>query len=107
MANHARVVELLDEERQELERPPPQTSASGLVRRARAVLLMADGESGAQVARLTGYTPVQISRIRHRFAEERTGGLSDKPRSGRPQIYGPAKTAKIRPLRLSSLPARV
>ncbi len=96
MANHARVVELLDEERQELERLlRSQTSASGLVRRARAVLLMADGESGAQVARLTGYTPVQISRIRHRFAEERTDGLSDKPRSGRPQIYGPAKTAEI------------
>ena len=58
MANHARVVELLDEERQELERLlRSQTSASGLVRRARAVLLMADGESGAQVARLTGYTP--------------------------------------------------
>lgn len=96
MANHARVVELLDEERQELERLlRSQTSASGLVRRARAVLLMADGESGAAVARLTGYTPVQVSRIRHRFAEERTGGLSDKPRSGRPQIYGPAKTAEI------------
>ena len=96
MANHARVVELLDEERQELERLlRSQTSASGLVRRARAVLLMADGESGADVARLTGYTPVQISRIRHRFAEERTDGLSDKPRSGRPQIYGPAKTAEI------------
>lgn len=96
MANHARVVELQDEERQELERLlRSQTSASGLVRRARAVLLMADGESGADVARLTGYTPVQISRIRHRFAEERTDGLSDKPRSGRPQIYGPAKTAEI------------
>ncbi len=96
MANYARVVELLDEERQELERLlRSQTSASGLVRRARAVLLMADGESGAEVARLTGYTPVQISRIRHRFADERTGGLSDKPRSGRPQVYGPGKTAEI------------
>lgn len=96
MANHARVVELLDEERQELERLlRSQRSASGLVRRARAVLLMANGESGAEVARLTGYTPVQISRIRHRFADERTGGLSDKPRSGRPQVYGTAKTAEI------------
>jgi transposase len=96
MANHARVVELLDEERLELERLlRSQTSASGLVRRARAVLLMADGESGAEVARLTGYTPVQISRIRRRFTEERAAGLSDKPRSGRPHVYGLQKTAEI------------
>ena len=96
MANHARIVELLDEERLELERLlRSQTSASGLVRRARAVLLMADGESGAEVARLTGYTPVQISRIRRRFTEERAAGLSDRPRSGRPHVYGPKKTAEI------------
>ena len=96
MANHSRVVELLDEERMELERLlRSQTSASGLVRRARAVLLMADGQTGAEVARLTGYTPVQISRIRRRFSEERTAGLSDKPRSGRPRIFGPRKTAEI------------
>ncbi len=96
MANHARVVELLDEERLELERLlRSQTSASGLVRRARAVLLMADGQSGAEVARLTGYTPVQISRIRRRFTEERAAGLTDKPRSGRPHVYGPEKTAEI------------
>ena len=30
---------------------------------ARVVLLMAAGESGTEVARLTGYTAVQISRI--------------------------------------------
>jgi transposase len=105
MANRARAVELLDEERVELERlVRSQTSASGLVRRARAVLLMADGESGAEVARLTGYTPVQISRIRRRFSEERTAGLRDKARSGRPQIYGPKKTAEIVALTLQTPP---
>jgi transposase len=96
MANHARSIELLEEERAELERlQRSQTAAAGLARRARAVLLMARGESGAEVARVTGYTPVQISRIRRRFAEERTAGLTDKPRSGRPIVYGPAKTAEI------------
>ena len=96
MANHARIVELADEERAELEallRSPK--AASGLVRRARAVLLMADGESGAEVARLTGYTPVQISRIRRRFVEQRIAGLATKPRSGRPKIYDVEKTAEI------------
>jgi transposase len=105
MANRARVVELLDEERVRLERlVRSQTSASGLVRRARAVLLMADGETGAEVARLTGYTPVQISRIRRRFSEERTAGLMDKPRSGRPQVYGAKKTAEIVALTLQTPP---
>lgn len=103
MANHARVVELLGEERRELERLlRSQTSASGLVRRARAILLMAQGESGAEVARLTGYTPVQISRIRRRFTQERTAGLADKPRSGRPRVYGAKKTAEIVALTLKS-----
>jgi transcriptional regulator with XRE-family HTH domain len=105
MANHAGVVELLDDERVELERLlRSQTAASGLVRRARAVLLMADGQSGAEVARLTGYTPVQISRIRHRFIDERTSGLSDKPRSGRPHIYGREKSAEIVALTLQPPP---
>ena len=103
MANHARVVDLAGEERAELEallRSP--TAASGLCRRARAVLLMADGLSGAEVARLTGYTAVQISRIRRRFVEDRIAGLSDRPRSGRPRVYGPKKTAEIVALTLQS-----
>ncbi len=96
MANHARIVELADDERAELEAlVRSQKAASGLSRRARAVLLMAAGETGADVARLTGFTPVQISRIRRRFVEERAAGLSDRPRSGRPKIYGPQKTAEI------------
>lgn len=96
MANHARGIVLQGEERRDLERLlRSQTSASGLVRRARAVLLMADGESGAEVARLTGYTTVQVSRIRRRFSEERASGLQDKPRSGRPRTIGPKKTAEI------------
>jgi transposase len=96
MANHSRAVELSSEERRDLERLlRSQTSASGVVRRARAVLLLADGQTGTEVARMTGYTPVQISRIRRRFCEERTAGLSDKPRSGRPPTVGQRKTAEI------------
>lgn len=96
MANHSRDIVLLNEERRELEKLlRSQTSASGLVRRARAVLLMAEGQSGTEVARLTGYTPVQVSRIRRRFSEERASGLRDKPRSGRPRAIGPKKTAEI------------
>jgi transposase len=103
MANHARRIELEDQERTELEALLRSSkAASGLSRRARAVLLMADGQTGAEVARLTGYTPVQISRIRRRFVEERTAGLSDRPRSGRPKVYGPKKTAEIVALTLQT-----
>jgi hypothetical protein len=69
------------------------------------VLLMADDVTGAEVARLTGYTPVQVSRIRHRFVEERIQGLVDKPRSGRAPQLTAAKSARIVALTLKSPPA--
>lgn len=105
MANHARSIALADTDRLELERlqRSPSTPA-GLCRRARAVLLMAREVSGAEIARLTGYTPVQISRIRRRFAEEGIGGLSDKPRSGRPPRLTEAKSARIVALTLRDPP---
>src|SRR5512146_2585679 len=96
MANHARPIELAASDRAELERlQRSSASPAGLSRRARAVLLMAGEVAGAEVARLTGYTPVQISRIRRRFAEEGVLGLMDRPRSGRPRQLSEAKTARI------------
>lgn len=106
MANHSRPIELGTADRRELERLQRSPStASGLTRRARAVLLMADHVAGAEVARLTGYTPVQISRIRRRFAEEGLPGLMDRPRSGRPPTLTEAKSARIVALTLKAPPA--
>jgi transposase len=68
------------------------------------VLLMARGVAGTEIARLTGYTPVQISRIRRRFAEEGLAGLADKPRSGRPPQLTEAKSARIVALTLRDPP---
>jgi transposase len=56
---------------------------------------MADGVSNAEVARLTGYTAVQISRLRRRFAEEGIQGLYDRSRSGRPPVISDRKRAQI------------
>jgi transposase len=105
MANHARAIALVEADRLELERlqRSPSTPA-GLSRRARAVLLMARGVAGTEIARLTGYTPVQISRIRRRFAEEGLAGLADKPRSGRPPQLTEAKSARIVALTLRDPP---
>src|SRR5437867_11611271 len=106
MANHARSLALAEADRQELERLQRSPStAAGLTRRARAVLLIADHISGAEVAHLTGYTPVQVSRIRRRFAEEGVSGLLDKPRSGRPPQLTQAKSARIVALTLRPPPA--
>jgi transposase len=65
---------------------------------------MARGVAGTEIARLTGYTPVQISRIRRRFAEEGLAGLADKPRSGRPPQLTEAKSARIVALTLRDPP---
>lgn len=106
MANHARALALGDADREELRhlQRSPSTPA-GLSRRARAVLLMADDVTGTEIARLTGYTPVQVSRIRRRFAEGGIEGLRDKPRSGRPRELTEAKSARIVALTLKAPPA--
>lgn len=106
MANHSRPFVLAEADRQEIERlQRSPTTAAGITRRARAVLLMADNVSGAEVARMTGYTPVQVSRIRRRFAAEGLRGLMDRPRSGRPPRMTEAKSARIVALTLKPPPA--
>ena len=104
MANHPRSIDLAEAERCALERLQRSPStASGLTRRARVVLL-AEQLAGTEVARRTGYTPVQISRIRRRFAEEGLAGLADKPSSGHPPTMTEAKSARIVALTLKSPP---
>ncbi len=93
MANHSRPIILGEVARAELARLQRSTRVpAGFSRRARVVLLLADQVSGAEVARMTGYTVVQVSRLRRRFVEEGRAGLGDKPRSGRP----PSITARTR-----------
>jgi transposase len=65
---------------------------------------MADQVTGAEVARVTGYTAVQVSRIRRRFAEEGLAGLMDRPRTGRPPVLTEAKSARIVALTLKAPP---
>lgn len=105
MANQARAIVLAASDRAELERweRSPSTPA-GLSKRARAVLLMAREVPGAEIARLTGYTSVQVSRIRRRFAEEGLAGMVDRPRSGRPPTLTEAKGPRIVALTLKAPP---
>lgn len=108
MANQSRPIVLSDHDREALERLQRWPSApAGLVRRARVVLLMAQEVPGAEIARQTGYTPVQVSRIRRRFADGGVEGLEDQPRSGRPRTITSRKTAQIVALTLKPAPLGV
>jgi transposase len=106
MANHQRAVVVAASDREILERlVRASTTPAGLSRRARAVLLMADGLAGTVIAERTGYTPVQISRVRARFAAEGVLGLGERPRSGRPPELTEAKRARILAVTLKAPPA--
>ena len=96
MANRVRPIAVSEADRHELERLQRSTSAAaGLSRRARAVLLMVQNVSGVEIAERTGYTVVQVSRLRRRFAEHGIAGLHDRPRSGRPPTITARKRAQI------------
>jgi transposase len=80
---------LTDAERAELQhRVRAHTTPQRDVTRARIVLLAADGLANRQIARLVGLDPDRVGSWRRRFAHERFAGLIDRPRSGRPPVYG-------------------
>src|SRR6266581_425211 len=96
MANRFRPIVVSEAARHELERLQRASSTpAGLSRRARAVLLMAQGLPGVEIAERVGYTVVQVSRLRRRFAEYGVVGLHDRPRSGRPPTITARKRAQI------------
>jgi transposase len=67
---------------------------------------MADGLPGVEIARRIGYTPIQISRLRARFAAERVAGLRDRPRPGRPATVSARQIARVVALTLKPPPKR-
>jgi class 3 adenylate cyclase len=85
-----RVVELSGEARSALEAVTRRTTvAVGLARRARIVLLAADGVPLDRIARLVG---VDRNVVRMWVDRYRVGGLAaleDRPRSGRPRTFFP------------------
>ncbi len=83
-------VELSTEERTELERwQRTPTMPAGLVRRGRAMLLLADGSPLKDVVQRCGMTARIVRKWVRRFLEERLQGLSDRPRPGRKPVFSP------------------
>jgi transposase len=84
------VVVLSAEERSELERWQRLTTRpAGEVRRARAILLLAEQRTLKETAQYAGMTVVIVRKWAHRFLEERVAGLGDKPGRGRKPVFSP------------------
>jgi transposase len=66
------------------------TAPAGLVRRTRAVLLLADGHSSVSVAEKVGLWPRHVSKWGHRFSQHGVDGLLDKTRPGRKPKFAPS-----------------
>ena len=89
-------VELTDEERVELERRVrAHTSSQRMAKRARVVLLCAEGVPLRRIAGEVGMDQHQVGVWRRRFETERLAGLEDRPRPGRPRLYGHDDRVKI------------
>jgi transposase len=80
------------------ERASSRTAAHGEVVRARIVLLAADGERNVDIARRAGVCVDVASKWRKRFCQEGLAGLKDRPRPGRPPLFGSTVVAGIKAL---------
>ncbi|MGI8803394.1 MAG: helix-turn-helix domain-containing protein [Solirubrobacteraceae bacterium] len=83
-------IELSETELVELRRRAGQyTRAHREVVRAKIVLLAAEGNSNAEIARRLDCTERSVHKWRRRFCEEGVPGLDEKPRPGRPRSFSP------------------
>jgi len=101
------LINLTAKRRSELEATVARSSsAAGVVRRARVVLLTADGVSGVEIASRLDLTPEAVSRIRRRFRDTGVSGLAERLRSGRKDNkVPPATIERIVQLAMSPPPA--
>ncbi len=82
-------IELSGRELEELEGlARRRRTAQGLARRARIVLLAAEGLENKAISTRLGADPNTVGKWRRRFAERRLDGLYDDPRPGAPRRIG-------------------
>jgi transposase len=87
---------ITEAERAELgRRVRAHTTPQRTAKRARVVLLAAEGMPNRQIAPLVGMNQHTVSHWRHRFEAERLAGLEDRPRPGRPLVYGHDQRLRI------------
>lgn len=83
-------------------RKAPQAEA----RRARAVLLSAEGLDDKEVGKRVGFSKATAGKWRKRYAAEGIAGLSDAPRSGPPRTISDDKVVEVIRLTLETKPKK-
>ncbi|WP_372460864.1 helix-turn-helix domain-containing protein [Gordonia paraffinivorans] len=79
-------LELRDGDADELDRLLRSTTArAGLARRARIVMLAADGMANTRISEVVGVSVPTVLTWRSRYLQDGLDGLLDVPRSGRPR----------------------
>src|SRR6266404_8125971 len=92
MATHRRqrIVSVTVEQREELETLLRRPSvAAGVAKRARAILLLADGNSVLATGRLVEMQRRHLYKWVERFRRQGVAGLYDGKRTGRPPVFSP------------------
>ena len=85
-------LQLSADQRRALQKLIARPSApAGHVRRARVVLLSADGVAGQEIAKRVGISAEYVSRVRRRFKESGVEGLAERPKAGRKDHAVPAE----------------
>lgn len=83
-------IELSQAERRELESQARKyTSPYYSVVRAKIILLAAEGLANDQIGACLSVPRQIVSKWRKRFFDQRSAGLQDEPRSGRPPAFSP------------------
>jgi transposase len=96
MANHAKVLDVCEEDREVLQsRVQARTVSVRDRERARIVLLAAEGLPAAQIAAEVGCSRPTVTLWRQRYEAEGLAGLSDAARSGAPPKLTQARKDEI------------
>ena len=96
MANRVKQVTVSAADRVELERRVrSQTGQARDAKRARIVLLAAEGRSGVEIAERVGVSEPTVIKWRRAYADQGLAGLADRPRSGRPREITPEQRFAI------------
>jgi hypothetical protein len=81
---------LTDDQRAQLQRwQRCSTLPAALVRRARLILLLDQGQSVTAACQFAGLAPKNARRWIHRFLGQGPDGLHDRPRPGRQPVFSP------------------
>jgi hypothetical protein len=92
MAKHPRrqIVGVSAKQREDLEALLRRPSvAAGLAKRARVILLLAEGTSVSAVSRLVSLQRRHLYKWAERFRQQGIAGLYDGKRTGRPPVFSP------------------